>query len=93
MVGVNDFVQDETSQIERLKVNPTIEAQAHARLAALRASRDAGKVSELRGRLAEAARGSDNLMPLFVASVENGLTVGEICRTLRDVWGEYRPTV
>ena len=93
VVGVNDFVQDETSQIERLKVNPTIEAQAHARLAALRASRDAGKVSELRGRLAEAARGSDNLMPLFVASVENGLTVGEICRTLRDVWGEYRPTV
>jgi methylmalonyl-CoA mutase N-terminal domain/subunit len=32
-------------------------------------------------------------MPLFVAAVESSVTVGEICRTLRAVWGEYRPAV
>jgi methylmalonyl-CoA mutase N-terminal domain/subunit len=90
---VNDFVQDEAGNIERLQMDPTIEAQARARLAALRAARDAGKVSELLTRLETAARGRDNLMPLFVAAVENSVTVGEICRTLRDVWGEYRPVV
>ena len=31
-------------------------------------------------------------MPLFVECVENEVTVGEICHSLRAVWGEYRPT-
>jgi methylmalonyl-CoA mutase N-terminal domain/subunit len=32
-------------------------------------------------------------MPLFVAAVENGVTLGEICHSLRNVWGEYNPPV
>ena len=30
-------------------------------------------------------------MPLFVTCVENDLTLGEICNTLRSEWGEYEP--
>jgi methylmalonyl-CoA/ethylmalonyl-CoA epimerase len=30
-------------------------------------------------------------MPLFITCVENDVTLGEICHTLRDVWGEYQP--
>ena len=30
-----------------------------------------------------------NLMPLFIECVENDITLGEICNTLRGVWGEY----
>jgi methylmalonyl-CoA mutase, N-terminal domain len=30
-------------------------------------------------------------MPLFVECVENSVTLGEICGTLRKVWGEYHP--
>jgi len=37
----------------------------------------------------EAAKGTDNLMPLFIECVENDVTLGEICNTLRGVWGEY----
>ena len=32
-------------------------------------------------------------MPLFIESVKNGVTLGEICHTLRGVFGEYRPNV
>jgi methylmalonyl-CoA mutase, N-terminal domain len=39
--------------------------------------------------LASAARGTENVMPLFIESVENDITLGEICNTLREVWGEY----
>jgi methylmalonyl-CoA mutase N-terminal domain/subunit len=92
-VGVNDYIQEQSGSVERLQMDPTIEAQARARLAALRAGRDGGQVSERLAHLEAAARGSDNLMPLFVAAVESSVTVGEICRTLRDVWGEYRPAV
>ena len=42
-------------------------------------------------RLDAAARTDENLMPLFVESVENDLTLGEICGVLRQVWGEYIP--
>jgi methylmalonyl-CoA mutase N-terminal domain/subunit len=31
-------------------------------------------------------------VPLFIESVENGLTLGEICNLLRQVWGEYTPS-
>lgn len=34
-------------------------------------------------------KGTDNLMPLFIECVENDITLGEICNTLRSVWGEY----
>jgi methylmalonyl-CoA mutase N-terminal domain/subunit len=80
------------ADIERMKVDPAVEAEARQRLAAFRAGRDAAKVSEVRTRLEAAARGSENLMPLLVECVEQRLTVGEICHTLRGVWGEYRPS-
>jgi methylmalonyl-CoA mutase N-terminal domain/subunit len=92
VVGVNDFITEAVPDIEQMKVDPAVEAQARQRLAAFRAGRDASKVSELRTRLEAAARGSENLMPLFVECVEQRLTIGEICHTLRGVWGEYRPT-
>ena len=36
-----------------------------------------------------AAKGTENLMPLFIERVENEISLGEICNTLRGVWGEY----
>lgn len=92
VVGVNEFVSEAASAPPVQKIDPAIEARAHARLATLRAGRDNAKVSELRTQLASAACGSENLLPLFITCVENKVTVGEICRTLRDVWGEYQPT-
>jgi methylmalonyl-CoA mutase, N-terminal domain len=59
----------------------------------MRAKRDNAKVAELRGQLETVAKGKDNLMPLLVTCVENEVTLGEICHTLRGVFGEYRPNV
>ncbi|MBI3242464.1 MAG: methylmalonyl-CoA mutase family protein [Chloroflexi bacterium] len=92
VVGVNEFAVEEQINLERLKIDPAIEQMQRDQVAAVRARRDAGRVTELRSRLESAARGSDNLMPLLIACVENDLTLGEICSTLRGVWGEYRPT-
>jgi methylmalonyl-CoA mutase N-terminal domain/subunit len=50
-------------------------------------------VAELLGQLEAAARlGRHNLLPLFITCVEDGVTLGEICGVLREVWGEYRPS-
>ena len=92
VVGVNRFVQDESVKIDLLKLDPAIEEAQRAQLAALRQRRDNNKVAELRAQLAAAAQTHENLLPLFITCVENDMTLGEICHTLRDVWGEYQPT-
>ena len=93
-VGVNKFTTDrESIELERLAVEPTIEARQRERLVALRAGRNNERVSALLTRIELAAREDENLMPIFVEAVENGVTLGEICGELREVWGEYRPVV
>jgi len=91
VVGVNEFQVEEQIDLEPLKVDPSIEQGQRARLAALRQRRDGARVSALLLRLESAARGDENLMPLFIECVENDLTLGEICGVLRKVWGEYQP--
>jgi methylmalonyl-CoA mutase N-terminal domain/subunit len=89
VVGVNQFQTDEKITLERQKIDPAIEAAAHKRLAELRAGRDNTKISELRTQLESAAKGSENLIPLFIECVDNQMTLGEVCNTLRGIWGEY----
>ena len=91
VIGVNAFQTDETVELERLRVDPAVEAAQCARLADLRVNRDNARVSELLSRLEAAARTSENLMPLFITCVEHDVTLGEICGVLRGVWGEYQP--
>jgi len=93
IVGVNQFQTQEERRLPRLKIDPAIEFEQRQRLAELRRSRDSARVAELRGRLATAASERGNLMPLLVECVESQVTLGEICGTLRQVWGEYRPSV
>jgi methylmalonyl-CoA mutase N-terminal domain/subunit len=90
IVGVNQFISNEEITLEALKINPQIENEQHKNLATLRANRDNDKVAELLSHVERAARGSENLIPLFIACTENSVTLGEICKVLRNVWGEYQ---
>lgn len=93
VVGVNAFqVEEEQRDLEALKVDPAVEAAQRRRLAELRARRDNAKVAEILTRIEQAARGDENLIPLFIQAVEHYATLGEISDALRRVWGEYQPT-
>jgi len=91
IVGVNAFHVDEKLDLEPLRVNPAVEEAQRTRLAALRASRDTHRVSELLIQLEQTARGSENLLPLLIVCVENSITLGELCNVFRRIWGEYQP--
>ncbi len=93
VVGVNAFEVDEDLELEPLRVDPSIEVDQCQRLAELRKRRDQTRVHEMLTQLETAAHGDENLMPVFIESVENDVTLGEICKTLRQVWGEYQPPV
>ena len=89
IVGMNQFKVQEELTLERLRVDPAIELGQKAKLRELRETRDQRLAEELLEKLKSAASGTENLMPLFIECVENDITLGEICNTLRVVWGEY----
>ncbi|HML39778.1 MAG TPA: methylmalonyl-CoA mutase family protein [Bellilinea sp.] len=91
VVGVNQFQVKEDMELEALQVNPTLEQTQRARLVDLRQQRDGQRAAELLAHLESAARSNENMMPVLITCVENDLTLGEICNTLRSVWGEYQP--
>ncbi len=94
IVGVNAFTEPETdgdAAQAKFRINPEVEVRQRERLRQWRASRDASRVAALLEQLEQVARGRDNIMPCLIACVEGGVTVGEIGKVLRRVFGEYHP--
>jgi methylmalonyl-CoA mutase N-terminal domain/subunit len=90
IVGLNEFKITEKQDLESLRVNLAIEENQKNRLRIYRENRDQHKVAELLSRLETSARSTENLMPLFITCVENGITLGEMTKVLRSIWGEYQ---
>ncbi len=90
VVGVNSFGVTEDLKLKLLRVDPTVGEQQTARLGALRGRRSATAVTGALAQLEAGARSDDNLMPLVLDAVEQYATLGEICRVLRLVFGEYQ---
>jgi methylmalonyl-CoA mutase N-terminal domain/subunit len=92
VVGVNRFKLDEEEPYEPLRVDPAIESRQAARLAALRAERDAAAVDAALAALRKAAAGGDNVLYPMKDALRARATVGEVCNALREVWGVYVPS-
>jgi methylmalonyl-CoA mutase N-terminal domain/subunit len=91
VVGVNRFVRPDDSSYEPLRVDPTIEAQQEERLRVLRGTRDSAAVQTHLAALRKAAEGTDNVLYPMHDALRAKATVGEVCNTLREVWGVYVP--
>jgi len=92
IVGMNAYrAEGEQPALPILRVDETVVERQKTRLAKLRASRDAGRAKKARAELVIAARGTANLVALILAAVEAGVTLGEICTDLREVFGTYVP--
>jgi methylmalonyl-CoA mutase, N-terminal domain len=90
VVGVNSFQADEDLGLTLLRVDPSVGERQTARLAALRRRRSPESVSSALVQLESGARSDDNVVPLILNAVEQYATLGEICRVLRGVFGEYQ---
>lgn len=93
VVGVNHFQTKGGDAIPILTVDPSVERDQVERLKAVRAKRNAAQAESSLTALAEAAAGTENLLPQILNCVESNVTVGEISHKLRGVWGEYREAV
>ena len=92
VVGVNRFRMEGESPIPTFRLDASVEQAQIERLRQMRASRNQAEVTEKLDRLEQAARGSDNLLPLIFDAAAVYATVGEMSDRLRVVFGEYRET-
>ena len=92
IVGVNEFVAEGDEPIGILYIDETTSERQLAKLNRLRQTRDDARLHAALKALEEGARGSANTMPLLVEAVRAYATIGEMCDTLRGVWGEYEET-
>jgi len=91
VVGVNRFTGGEEEPVSLLQLDPAIAEAQSKSLAGIRAGRDAEAVHAALAELADAARGSDNLLVPMREALRRMATVGEVCDALREVFGTYRP--
>ena len=89
VVGVNKFQVEEEPPKDLLRVDPSVREEQTAALAQLKAGRDAAEVEAALAELKSAAQRDKNLMPPIIQAVRVYATLGEICDTLRGVFGEY----
>lgn len=89
VVGVNEFAAPEEEPISLLKIGPEAEQQQRERLTHVKSRRDREAVSQALRSLRKAAATDQNLMPFLIAAVREYATLGEICSSLKDVFGVY----
>jgi len=92
VVGVNDFASQDEVPIKTLRIDPAIEKRLVDQLERTRRERNRSKVDEALNHLHRAAEHeNESLMPLILGAVREYASLGEICGTLREVFGEYKP--
>ena len=91
IVGVNEYLEEEKTEPEEItRVEDKSIKDQIRRLRNLREKR--GDVSQYLDILEQKASvDNENLMPSIINAVNAKVTIGEVCNSLRKVWGEYRP--
>jgi methylmalonyl-CoA mutase, N-terminal domain len=99
VVGVNGYVGKEEasgaaaakrgSEIAVLQIDESAELSQRERLRRLREQRSGESVRRRLDDLRRAAEGTENLMPFLCEAVKSYATLGEICDSLRGVFGTY----
>jgi methylmalonyl-CoA mutase N-terminal domain/subunit len=95
VVGVNKFRDDGAGEAKAAlqRIDPEGERRQIERVRRVRAERDPAAWAASLGRLTDAARGTDNLLPPIIEAVNAYATVGEISDRLRVAFGVHRELI
>ena len=90
---MGDTPAEADRDVELYAFDPRAHAAQMARLERIRAQRDDGVATTALRRVAEAARGRENLMYPITEAVKAYATLGEIAQAMRNVFGEHKEAV
>jgi methylmalonyl-CoA mutase N-terminal domain/subunit len=92
VVGVNAYRTEGDEEAPKLlRVDEALAKRRADDLKKHRSRRDASAAARARADLVTAAKGTTNLVPLILAGVRSGVTLGEISEDLRGVFGVHEP--
>jgi methylmalonyl-CoA mutase N-terminal domain/subunit len=93
-VGVNRHrLEEEQREVALHEYKPEQADDAIRRTQAIRQDRDARAAQAALERVRAAAAGGENVMPAMLAAVRAYVTLGEITKTLKQVFGEFKEPV
>jgi methylmalonyl-CoA mutase N-terminal domain/subunit len=91
IIGVNTLQEEQGEAAEALKLDPSARERVISRVRELKAKRDEiAARARLRDLEAAAQTTDENLFTRVLACMHAQCTVGEVSRTLRGVWGEWK---
>jgi methylmalonyl-CoA mutase N-terminal domain/subunit len=94
VVGINKFQTEEKKPLDLLRVDPAVRQLQIEKLSRVKARRNASRVQSTLEQLRKGAKQKGvNLLPLILEAVREYATLGEICRLLREEFGEHRETI
>jgi len=89
IVGVNDFEVSDETPVDTLKIPPDVEQRQAERIREVKQRRRSQDVESALADLKREAKTAKNLMPAIRTAVRSYATIGEMCRALKEVFGEY----
>lgn len=93
VVGLNKFVENEEKNNDLLKIDEKVQREQILFLNKVRAGRNLEEIKTKLDALRKAAEGTENVMPYILDAVKVYASIGEICNTMREVFGEYKEHV
>jgi methylmalonyl-CoA mutase N-terminal domain/subunit len=93
IVGVNKFQVKEPEHKDLLKIDIKVQEDQIKFLKKIKAERNNEDVAKKLSALKNAAEGTNNLMPFIIEAVSAYASIGEICNSMRSVFGEYKEHV
>ena len=92
IVGVNRYTVEQDAPVPLLTIDAAAAGNQCRKLSELRARRDTVRVTTALEALRQTAAGNGNMMPCILEAVRAYATLGEICQTLRAVFGTHQET-
>lgn len=93
IVGVNKYMDDDKEDPELLKIDMKVQEEQIGFLNKVRKERNQQQVDKALEDLKNAAVGDSNLIPFILEAVKVYASIGEICNSMRAVYGEYKEHV
>jgi methylmalonyl-CoA mutase N-terminal domain/subunit len=89
IVGLNEFVEDEETEIELRENDPQFESQKIAALKEFKKNRNQQQTEARLDEIRRVCRTQENVMPTITEAVKIGATLGECIGAMRQEFGEY----
>ena len=93
IIGVNAYRDRENQEFTCFTVDEQYESEQKRWLNEIKRTRDHSAVSAALYNVRKAAESQTNIMPAVIEAVKTYATLGEICNTLKEVFGEYTPPI